>query len=111
MLYFFYAMNTRYILQLRRLISLLLPFLLLLSACDLLQGGVAAVVTPTAAVTVAPTVAPQATVESPGVPEQSEQITTLRVWLPPEIGARSEAGSQELASQIRAFETGHSVWT
>ena len=107
MLYFFHAMNTRYILQLRWFVLLLLPFLLLLSACDLLQGGAAAIVTPTVAVTVAPTIAPQTTVESPGVPEQSEPITTLRVWLPPEIGARSEAGSQELASQVRAFETGH----
>lgn len=105
----FYAMDTRHFLKLRRFIALLLPILLTLSACDLFQGDVVAVMTPTAAVTVAPTVAvPQITVESPGVSEPSEQITTLRVWLPPEIGARSESGSQELASQIRAFETGYS---
>lgn len=92
----------------RRLASLLIPLLLWLTACDLVQGEVVVDVTPTVPVTVAPTiVVPQTTVESPGIPDQSDQVSTLRLWLPPEIGARTESGAQELVSQVRAFETGH----
>lgn len=92
----------------RLLVLLLLPFLFVLNGCDLLPGEAVADVTPTAAVTVAPTLAaPLSTVESPGIPDESDGIATLRLWLPPEIGARGEAGSQELSSQIRAFESGH----
>ena len=92
----------------RRLVIFLLSTLVLLTSCDLLQGETTENATPTAAVTVAPTIAlPLTTVESPDTPEQPERVSTLRLWIPPEIGARSEAGSQELVSQVRAFETAH----
>lgn len=93
---------------LRRRVVLILPLLLLLNACEMLQGNAVVDATPTPAVTAAPTIAlPSTTVESPSVPDQSEQVIGLRVWLPPEIGARAESGSQELTSQVRAFESGH----
>ena len=101
-------MNTGYPPQSRWSVLLPLIFLLPLAACDQLQVGPGAVIPPTTVATVAPTAAaPQITVESPGAVEPVEQIATLRLWLPPEIGARSESGTQELSSQVRAFETGH----
>lgn len=99
----------------RRSILLLLPLLLLLTACDYvasrLPGGAA---TPSPAATVvddsttdpAATLLPQATTEQ-AQPPQPAPPATLRVWIPPEIGARTEAGFREMTSQIRAFETTH----
>lgn len=99
----------------RRSILLLLPFLLLLTACDYiaarLPGGAA---TPSPAATAvddpttdpAATRSPRATAEQ-AQPSQPAPPLTLRVWIPPEIGARTEAGFRELTSQIRAFETTH----
>jgi ABC-type glycerol-3-phosphate transport system substrate-binding protein len=98
----------------RRLLVLFLPFVLLLTACDYLAarlpGGGA---TPSPAATAAngllldaATLSPQATAEL-AQPPQPAPPSTLRVWIPPEIGARTEAGFRELTSQVRAFETTH----
>ena len=92
-----------------RLSPLLLPILLLLVACDLL----AEVPTDPAASPIAPT-APPATVAAigevaataPPAPPTTP-LSPLRVWLPPEIGARTPEGAQQLADQVRAFEATH----
>lgn len=85
---------------------LLFPVLLLLVACDLIQPSAVVEVTPSPAVTNSPlTVEPPATSELPNPPQQTRPISPLRLWLPPEVGNRTEAGSQELASQIRAFQS------
>src|SRR5690606_31671809 len=80
--------------------------LLLLSACGLIQGSPLDLdATPSPEVT-APvaTIPPQTTAESPNSPPQAEP-SPLRLWIPPEVGARTEAGAQELTSQIRAHQT------
>jgi ABC-type glycerol-3-phosphate transport system substrate-binding protein len=85
---------------------LFLPVFLLLVACDLIQPQSVVEVTPSPAATNAPlTVEPQVTSELPGPSQQARPVSPLRLWLPPEIGNRTEAGSQELASQIRAFQS------
>lgn len=89
-----------------RLLFLLLPLLLFSTACDRLAaiGGVGEA-TPTLTVPT-PTSAPAATPQQIVTP-QVAPLLPLRVWLPPEIGARTAAGSEELAGQIRAFEATH----
>lgn len=87
---------------------LLLPILFVSVACSLVQGGtINDEVAPTAAATAPPTIAVPLTItQSPGVPPQEIDNRMLRLWIPPEIGARTEAGAQELISQVRAFRTG-----
>lgn len=87
---------------------LLLPILFVSVACSLVQGGtINDEVALTAAATAPPTIAVPLTItQSPGVPPQEIDNRMLRLWIPPEIGARTEAGAQELISQVRAFRTG-----
>lgn len=90
-----------------RLFLPFIPLIFLAAACNLLQTEQGTQTPPTLAATSAPaTIAPQATIESPGSQPVASD-SPLRLWIPPEIGARTEAGAQELLSQIRAFETGH----
>ena len=87
-------------------LAILLLLIIFGTACDLILPEADNQVTATPPVTIAPTpIALQATPEQPSSPPQSNTVSSLRLWIPPEIGARTEAGSQELASQIRAFET------
>lgn len=87
---------------------LLLSFLLVSAAsCSLVRGEDEVEVTPPPAATAAPTIAvPLVSTQSPSVPPQEVGNRMLRLWIPPEIGARTEAGAQELISQVRAFRTG-----
>lgn len=81
--------------------------LLLLSACGLMRGtplSLEATPSPEATAPVV-TVPPQSTAESPNSPPQAQPASPLRLWIPPEVGARTEAGAQELMSQIRAHQT------
>lgn len=88
-----------------RLLPLLLPILLLLSACDLLsETPLAGSATPTTPA--APTAtASAAVVTSFPSPTPDAPLSPLRVWLPAEIAARTTAGAQAFADQVRAFET------
>lgn len=82
-----------------------LPLLLLAVACSLMQQEQGIQSTPEPLSTTVPTTpVPQPTLELPGVNQNAANIP-LRLWIPPEIGARTDAGAQELVSQIRAFET------
>lgn len=88
--------------------ALPLAFLFLISAgCERIrpeEGGI----TPSPAVTVSQTTpVPEATTEVPNPPAITMPVAPLRIWLPPEVGARTEAGAQELDSQIRAYQTSH----
>lgn len=80
----------------------------LLAACDLIasveQTLAPASVTsePTVAV---PTLEPLATPDSTIPVTTTAEIDQLHIWLPPEIGARTEAGAAELTQQIRAFNS------
>jgi len=91
-----------------RLLPLLLPLLFLLIGCELLADTPvdltaypAASVAPTATAATGDDSAAVATLppSSPAAP-----VSPLRVWLPPEIGARTPEGAQQLADQVRAFE-------
>lgn len=91
-----------------RFAYLVIPFLLLLIACDIVQPISQVDATPSPNVTVvAVTSVPQVTAELPSPPQQTRPLSPLRVWLPPEIGTRTEGGAQELADQIRAFQSSH----
>ena len=95
-----------------RLLPLILPLLLLLIGCDLLADtSVDLAASPTASA------APTATADAGGgsvavatLPPLSPATpaSPLRVWLPPEIGARTPEGAQQLADQVRAFEAANS---
>jgi ABC-type glycerol-3-phosphate transport system substrate-binding protein len=94
--------------RISRLAYLLLPVVIFLVGCDLIQPSLEGEPTPSPAATASPsTLAPQATAELPNPPQQTRPLSPLRLWLPPEIGNRTEAGSQELASQISAFRSVH----
>jgi ABC-type glycerol-3-phosphate transport system substrate-binding protein len=96
-----------------RLLPLTLPLLLLLlvSCARLVDTPVdltaspAASAAPTATAAAGNDNAPVVTVPtlSPAAP-----VSPLRVWLPPEIGARTPEGAQQLADQVRAFEAANS---
>lgn len=91
---------------LRAISGLLIPIVLLGTACNLIPPAGDAQATATPPATTAPTaIAPQATPDQPSSPSQTSTISSLRVWIPPEIGARTQAGTQELISQLRAYET------
>lgn len=88
---------------------LLLIALIFLAACSL---------APTAEENQSEAVTPQATTAQATIPAQETAIpplvqtpippiSQLRVWIPPEVGARTEAGALELNSQIREFEAEH----
>ncbi len=91
-----------------RLAVVLLPLIMLSAACGFLQDISEVDATPQAAVTTPfETAEPLATTELPSPPQQTIQVSSLRLWIPPEIGARTEAGSQELNAQIQAYRTIH----
>ncbi len=91
-----------------RLAVLLLPVLLLLAACDLLDETPA---TDPAATVAATQVALPTLAVATSVPAQSPDapLGPLRLWLPAEIGARTPEGGQELADQVQAFEASQSL--
>jgi hypothetical protein len=93
--------------SLRRLaipVTLLLPLLVLMAACDVLQPGSAEEPVPSPEPTVAVVVA------TPAIPvvvdpliTTTQPLSQLRVWIPPEIGARTQASAEVLAQQIQTF--------
>lgn len=90
-----------------RPVILFIPVLFLLAACDLVSIGdepPTSTPEPTQAVATPQPVAtsPSAIIQTPVPP-----VTELRVWIPPEIGAQTEAGTQILNSQLREFEAAH----
>ncbi len=95
-------------LRIGRLILSLSLLVLLSTACDILPGGQEAGTTPQPAVTAsAETPQPVPTVEVSTTPQQPAPVSSLRLWIPREIAARTEAGSEELTSQIRVYRTMH----
>lgn len=91
-----------------RLTTFLLPLSLLLAACNALENTPRVEVTPSPAVTLTPeAVAPQATSEVTNAPQESPANSPLRLWVPPEIGARTQAGAQELMSQVLSYQASH----
>lgn len=74
------------------------------TSCTLFQDNPGIVATPSPMAT-APVATPAAlaTSDLSGVAPARQPVTELRLWLPPEIGARTEASSDELASQLAAF--------
>jgi len=87
-----------------------LLLVLLLPACDLINGSATL---QTAATTTPEAVTPIATVAQvtpdPVVPEPviTETSRTLTVWMPPEIALRNEAGAAILNDQLMAFAATH----
>ena len=96
-----------------RLLPLILPLLLLLVGCDLL-ADTPADLTASPSASAAPTATADAVDSSVAVTTvpplaPAAPVSPLRVWLPPEIGARTPAGAQQLADQVRAFEAAHAT--
>lgn len=91
-----------------RLFITLFFFILLSAACDALPGspGVDAGPSPTATAP-SETPQPEATIESLPTPQLPAPVSSLRLWIPPEIGARTELGSDEWTNQIRVYRTIH----
>ena len=79
---------------------------LFLSACQLLELGQEIVATPTPQAT-AVTTLPEGTPVLPNPTPPPVAAAPLKVWIPPEIGARTEAGSQALADLIQVYQTSH----
>lgn len=98
--------------RLVHLIASLLALSLFSAACGVIPESPDVEVTPSPAAT-APVEAPQpaATVALSSPPQPSTSVTSLRLWIPPEIGARTESGAEELVGQIRAYGTMHSNMT
>lgn len=91
-----------------RLIFSLLPLVLLSAACGIFPGSPEAGVTPSPPTTApSETPVPAATVEISATPQQVPAVSSLRLWIPPEIGARTESGAEEFNSQIRVYRTMH----
>lgn len=82
-----------------------LLLLILFAGCTLFTDNPGIVATPPSPMATAPVATPAAlaTSELSGVPPARQPVTELRLWLPPEIGARTESSSDELASQLAAF--------
>lgn len=90
----------------------ILPFMLtalLLCACQLLELGQGAAATPSPEATAPFTVPPQATLALPNPTPPPVVAAPLKVWIPPEIGARTEAGTQALADLIQVYQTTHAT--
>lgn len=88
-----------------RLAFLVLLSALLLCGCQLLELGQGSAATPPPAATAPFTAPPEVT---PSLPQPTPPPVTsepLKVWIPPEIGARTEAGAQGLADLIQAYQT------
>ena len=91
-----------------RVATIVFLLALLLSACDLLTETGPTVPIPEPTATLDQTMVTQA---APNVPNTDfpttpvEQSTVLRLWIPPAIAARTEAGEAVLAEQLLAYET------
>jgi len=91
-----------------RLVLTLLLLALLSAACGILPGSPEAEATSAPVVTVPPaTPLPPATPVLSTTPQPPAPVSSLRLWIPPEIGARTEAGAKELANQIRDYRAMH----
>lgn len=90
--------------KMRHIIYLFVALLVLLTACDLIPSEVESPTPSPEPTIIQPTAQPVAT--TPGIVAQTPvpQITELRVWIPPEIGAQTEAGIQVMNNQFREFE-------
>lgn len=77
---------------------------LLTTSCTLIQDAPGSAATPSPFAT-SPVVTPEALATSApsGLPSPAQPRSPLRLWLPPEIGARTEASSAELANQLATF--------
>ncbi len=97
--------------SLTRLFRLLVPLMLLLwivtTGCDVLQSATDQTeATPTPAPTAQATFAPPPAILPTAPPlTTTAALSQMRVWLPSEIGQRTEAGSAVLSNQIREFNT------
>lgn len=80
---------------------------LLLSACQLLDLGQRIPATPSPEATALFTAPPEATAALPNPTPPPVVAAPLKVWIPPEIGARTEAGSQALTDLIQLYQTSH----
>lgn len=90
------------------LIASILSLALVAVACGINPNASEAEVTPSPAVTM-PVEIPQpaATAVLSSTPQSPPSVSSLRLWIPPEIGARTEPGAEELIGQIRAYRTMH----
>jgi len=94
----------------RNVSRIALLLVLLLPACDLINGGAimqtAATTTPEAAT---PTATSAQVTADPVVPAPviTETSRTLTIWMPPEIALRNEAGAAILNDQLLAFAAAH----
>jgi ABC-type glycerol-3-phosphate transport system substrate-binding protein len=81
---------------------------LILTACDLLSNSGETAVTPEPTATIQQTVV--STTIVPNIPNVTIPVTptqetgTLRIWLPPSIAERTEAGASVLTDQISLYE-------
>ena len=95
----------------RKFSVVVLLLVLLLPACELINGGAiiqtAATTTPEAAT---PMVTPAQATPNPviSVTVITETARTLTIWMPPEIAQRNEAGAAVLNDQLLAFAATHS---
>lgn len=84
---------------------LVFPLLLLVAACDLLQLGGEGQPTPSPTPTTAITIPTPIPITTDPLITATQPLSQLRVWIPPEIGARTQASAEVLARQIQAFNT------
>lgn len=91
--------------QFALLTILVIPLLFLVAACDVLQLGGEAPVTPSPSPTSAVTAPTPAPITTDPLITATQPLSQLRVWIPPEIGARTQASAEVLARQIQAFNT------
>jgi ABC-type glycerol-3-phosphate transport system substrate-binding protein len=92
-----------------RTLFLFISFFLILTGCDLLSsiedfGAPTTTPEPTATQI---TSRPPLTGTTPQAATPVPPISQLRVWIPSEVGARTDPGSQEFNNQLRAFEASH----
>ena len=94
--------------RLKWVVTILLLISLLLAACDILDNTGD---TETMAEDIVNTVTPGATLEASQStpvfevpPTATPTSVDLKVWIPPEIAVRTEAGTQILADQILDFK-------
>lgn len=91
-------------------IAVLFAAVLLLSACDLLTNTGDAEVTPEPTATVDQAVMTSAAPNLPNITlpaTPAQNSTTLRLWIPPSVAARTESGAATLSEQILAYGVEH----
>jgi ABC-type glycerol-3-phosphate transport system substrate-binding protein len=86
-----------------------IPLFLILAGCDLLSAiEEVGVTSPTPQPTSTQALSrPPVTGTTPQAATPVPPISQLRVWVPPEVGARTDQGSQEFNNQLRSFEASH----